>query len=344
MRRLWLLTALHACAWGGGQVAPGELQPVVAGLVAQVVPPDRPVLLVGLRDQAGKRSGLTRLLDEELAGAMVRAGADFALSEGEEDWNPPGAVPEPYWGGEGVLLAGQVHADSTSIYLRLQALDRQGGQVLRTGTRRLEGRALAQRLEAAGRGAAAALAAQVQLLVLREEGGFSQQVELADQGRLQAGDRLQLRFRTGTDCQVYAWLYSSAGQQQDLFPGQQVYKGLLQETAWLTLDEANQVHTLYFVAAPRLDEDKSPLFESLAELMSQGQVKKFNGIEKIDQVVGQYLSRYAPGQATVQVSRQAPQRGEEEKIILGEGTVLKSRALLLSGAGMVAQALSFEVQ
>ncbi|MCC7264800.1 MAG: hypothetical protein IT369_19965 [Candidatus Latescibacteria bacterium] len=155
---------------------------------------------------------------------------------------------------------------------------------------------------------------------------------------------MKLRFRTGTDCQVYAWLYSSTGQQQDLFASQQVYKGRLQETDWLTLNEANQVQTLYLVAAPRLDEDKSPLFEALAELMREGQIQRFTGLDRIDQLVGQYLARYTPGREPVPVPRQIPPLGPEEKIILAEGTVLKSRPWLLSGAGVLVQALSFEVQ
>lgn len=347
MRRLLLLIlACQGCFWAGSHSPAANVQSAVETLVGQVVPPGREVAVLGLRDSSGKRTALTRLLDEELAGALVRAGAELQLVEGEEPWNPQEGVPARYWRDlqAPVLLAGQVQQDSSWTYLRLQALDRAGGGVLAAQTLRLDGRALSQRLQVATPAAEEVLSIQLHVLVLREEGGFDRQVALGEKGRLQVGDRLQLRFKAGTDCQVYAWLYSSTGQQQDLFASQQVYQGRFQESFWLTLDQVNQVHTLYFIAAPHLDEDKSALFEPLSELIRQGQVRDFTGVEKIDEVVGGYLARYAPGQGGVQVQRQQAALGEEEKFILADGTVLKSRPMILKATGVLAQALSFEVQ
>jgi hypothetical protein len=346
MRRLLLLgLACQACTWTPSPRPGAGVQAQVEALVAQVAPPGQEAALLGLRDDKGKRTEQTRLLDEQVAGALVRAGAAFELAEGEETWGEEG-IPARYWGElrAPVLLAGQVQQDSNWTYLRLRALDRRTGRVLAGQTLRLDGRLLARRLAGAKAAAEEGIGMQVHLLVLREEGGFEQQVALAERGRLQVGDRLQLRFRAGADCQVYAWLYSSEGLQQDLFASQQVYKGRLYETAWLTLDQANQVHTLYLVGARRLDEDKSELFESLAELIRQGEVRQFTGVEKIDQVVAGYLSRYAPGQAALAVQRPPAELGEEERFILGDGTSLASRPLLLSAEGVLAQALSFEVQ
>lgn len=347
MRGWWpLILACQACFWAGSQPPAAQVQPAVEALVAQVAPPGVELAVLGLRDGSGKRSALTRLLDEELAGALVRTGMEFQLVEGEEVWDPQEWVPTRYWREvqAPVLLAGQVQEDSSWTYLRLQALDRAGGGLLAGQTLRLEGRVLSQRLKRAGTVAEQAISAQLHLLVLHQEGEFDQQVALGERRRLLVGDRLQLRFRAGADCQVYAWLYSSAGQQQDLFASQQVYKGRLHETPWFTLDQVNQVHTLYFIAAPHLDEDQSALFDNLTELIRQGQVHDFTGIEKIDEVVGAYLARYAPGQGAIPVQRQQTELGEEEKFILGEGTVLKSRPLLLKAAGVLVQALSFEVQ
>lgn len=345
--RLLLLMALacQACFWTASPPPESEVRASVEALVAEVAPPGQEAALLGLRDGGGKRTALTRLLDEEVAGALVRTGAAFQLAEGEEPWGGEG-IPARYWRelGVPVLLAGQVLQDSNWTYLRLQALDRQGGRVLAGQTLRLDGRALGRRLEGAAAAADETMGMQVHLLVLHEEGGFERQVALAERGRLQVGDRLQLRFRAAADCQVHAWLYSSAGQQQDLFASQQVYKGRMQETAWLTLDQANQVHTLYIVAARHLDEDQSDLFEPLAELIRQGGVREFTGIEKLDEVVAGYLARFAPGQAAVAVQRQQPERGEEEGFILADGTSLKSRPLILSATGVLVQALSFEVQ
>lgn len=347
MRWRWpLILVCQACFWAGPHPPGANVQSAMEVLVGQVAPPGQEVAVLGLRDGNGKRTALTRLLDEELVGALVRTGAELQLVEGEEAWNPQEGVPARYWRElqAPVLLAGQVQQDSAWTYLRLQALDRAGGGVLAAQTLRLDGRALGRRLALAPRAAEEAISVQLHLLVLRQEGGFDQQVALAERGRLQVGDRLQLRFKAGADCQVHAWLYSSAGQQQDLFASQQVYKGRLHETPWFTLDQVNQVQTLYFIAARHLDEDKSTLFEPLTELIRQGQVHDFTGVEKIDEAVGVYLARYAPGQGTLQVQRQQAALGGEEKFILGDGTVLKSRPLLLNAAGVLVQALSFEVQ
>ncbi|MBI2505271.1 MAG: hypothetical protein HYW07_18815 [Candidatus Latescibacteria bacterium] len=343
---LLLLLVCEACFWAGPHSPALDLQADLQTLVGQVVPPGAEVAVLGLRDPSGKRTPLTRLLDGELASALIRAGVELELVEGDEAWKPEEGLPARYWDElqAPVLVVGQVQGDSSWTYLRLQALEREERRVLAARTLRLDGGSLSQRLKAAAPVAEEELSVQLHLLVLHEEGGFDRQVPLEEKGRLQAGDRLQLRFKTGTDCQVYSWLYSSAGQQQDLFSSQQVYKDRLQETSWLTLDQVNQVHTFYFVATPHLDEDKSALFDNLAELIRQGQVHDFAGVEKLDQVLGTYLSRYVEGQATIQVQRQQGAVGEEEKFILGDGTVLKNRPQLLKATGVLAQALSFEVQ
>ena len=343
---LVLLLAGQGCFWAGQRPPDGNVQAGVQTLVGEVVPAGREVALLGVRDGSGKRTALTRVLDGELASALVRAGVDLKVVEGDETWAADEVLPPHYWDevAAPVLLVGQVQQDSSWTYLRLQALERANGGVLAAQTLRLDGQSLNERLLVAGPAAEGALSIELHLLVLHEDGGFDHQVSLEDNGRLQVGDRLQLRFKAGTDCQVYAWLYSSAGQQQDLFASQQVFKGSRRETSWLTLDQVNQVQTLYFVAAPHLDEDKSTLFDNLAELIRQGQVTRFTGIEKLDQALATYLARYAPNQAAVQIQRQQDALGGEEKFILGEGTVLKSRPLLLKAAGVLVQALSFEVQ
>lgn len=342
---LVLMCCWQGCFWGPGQLPTPLPQGQIEAALRPLVPAGQGLVLAGVRDGQGKRTALTRVLDEQLAGALVRLGADFAVAEGDEDWDPAVGVPPRYWEGqEPLLLTGQAQPDSTALYLRLQVLSRAGQHVVAAQTLRLPVGALEARVAATpGAATAAALQLQVQVLALHEEGGFEAQVALADGGRLRAGDRLKLRLRAGSDCQVHAWLYSTAGQAQDLFASQQMYKGQLQETDWLTVDQANLVQTLYVVAGEHLDEDKSELFASLAELLRLGQVQQFTGLEKVDQVVGQYLARQVTGRAAVPVQRQSPPLGAEEKIILGNGTVLKSRPWLLKGAGVLVQALSFEV-
>ena len=255
-------------------------------------------------------------------------------------------MPARYWSElkSPVLVVGQVQEDSTWVYLRLQALERNGGRVLGAQTLRLEGWSLRQRLNTAIPAAAEGLSVQLHLLVLHQEGGFDRQVPLEDHGRLQVGDRLQLRFKTGADCQVFAYLYSSQGEEQDLFARQQVYKGRPQETAWLPLNTGNQIYTLYLIAAPHLDEDQGELFENMAELVNHGQVTNYTGVEKLDQALSAFLTKHIQGQSAIQVQRQPGALGDEEKFILPDGTSLKSRPQLLKATGVLAQALSFEVQ
>ncbi|MCC7262884.1 MAG: hypothetical protein IT369_10215, partial [Candidatus Latescibacteria bacterium] len=148
---VWLWCCCQACFWPGTKTPPPVLQSSVAALVAAVAPAGREMALPGLRDENGKRSALTRLLDEELAGALVRSGAAFELVEGDEQWNPPEEVPERYLQqvSAPVWLVGQVLRDSTSVYLRLQALERPGTRVLAARTLRLAGELLERRLETA---------------------------------------------------------------------------------------------------------------------------------------------------------------------------------------------------
>ena len=347
MRAMLLaLLFLEACFWRGALHPADEAGSGIEALVAEVVPPGAATAVFGLRDGTGKRTPLTRLLDAELLSALVRSGGALSLVEGDETWKPEEGLPTHYWTDleAPVLVVGQVQEDSTWVYVRLQALERKGGRVLGAQTLRLEGQPLRQRLSANTVAAEAGISVQLHTLVLHQAGGFDQQVPLEDHGRLQVGDRLQLRFRTGSDCQVFAFLYSSQGEQQNLFDRQQVYKGRLQETAWLTLNNTNQVYTLYLIAASHLDEDQGELFENLAELVSQGKVTNYTGVEQLDQALSAFLTKHSLGQGAVQVQRQAGELGSEEKFILGEGTVLKSKAQQLRATEVLVQALSFEVQ
>lgn len=345
---LLALFLLSGCGfWPRRPPGEGQLEAVLAELAQSVAHRQGAVALLGCRDQEGEQTPLTRLLDAHLVSALLRAGAEAQLAGGEETRRPDEAIPARYWRElEAPWLAvAYVAEDTPWIYLRLQVIERHSGALVAARTQRLAAAPLKQRLAGdQGPAALAALSAQLHLLGLHQEGGFAQQVQLDQGGRLQPGDRLQLRFEVDADCQVFAFLYSSAGAQLDLFPAQLVYKGRIQETGWIELSETNQVHTLYFIAAPRLDEDKSELFTSLAEVVAQGQINQFSGTEKLDQVVAAFVSRQAGGGAAIQALRQEAALGEEEKFILADGTVLKSRPQQLSGAPALVRAISFSVQ
>lgn len=340
------LVLVQACSfWPRRPLADGQVEAACAELVRPVAQLGAQVEMLGCRDGELKRTAFTRVLDELLASALIRAGVPLSLAEDEEAWKE--GIPERYWSQAGapLLAVGYVQEDSLWAYLRLQVVERESGRVVETGTQRLALQALRRTL-AAGQAPATRvpLSMQLHLLALHQEGSFAQQVELGEGGRLQAGDRLQLRFEVGADCQVFAFLYSSAGERQDLFAGQLVYQGQMHETGWISLGGPNQVYTLYLMAAPRLDEDKGELFTELAELVAQGQVNQLSGIEKLDQVVVAFVARQVGGESPIQVVRQGVGLGEEEKFILPDGTVLKSRAQQLSGSPALVRAISFAVE
>ncbi len=347
---LLVLLLLAGCgSWPRRPPGAGEVEAALAELAQAAARREGEVAVLGFRDGEGKQTARTRLLDEYLLSALLRSGAAVQVAGGEEVWKKDEAIPARYWSEVEApwMAAGYLREDPPWVYLRLQVVERQSGTLVAARTRRLAAAALDQGLGQAPV-TPAPLSATLHLLALRQEGGFARQVALEAGGRLQPGDRVQIRFEVGVESQVFAFLYSSAGAQRDLFPGQLVYKGRMHygpaEEEWLSLDETNQVHTLYFIVAPRLDEDKSALFENLAELISQGQVNQFSGIEKLDQAVAAFLAKQVGGDAPPQVLRQEVALGEEEKFILADGTVLVSRPQQLSGAPALVRAISFSVQ
>ena len=109
----------------------------------------------------------------------------------------------------------------------------------------------------------------------------------------------------------------------------------------------DRVYTLYFLAGPSLlEENEGEFFERLGELVEQGQVDRFVGLEKQDNLLVSYLRRSLQGEAVIETIRANADlpKGEAETFVYSDGTRLQSRAERLKGTPLIVRALSFSVQ
>ena len=356
------LFGLQACVpWGrrpdGGAelaIAVDELAQMVARLEGE-----EEIAVLGFRDAAGAQTTATGILDEYLISALLRAGVPLVLADGAEGgkWDSGETIPVRQWEklSSPRVLGGRLYGEDPWVYLRLVLIERESETVLKTGVRRLASAALREQVEqrtqreetAAG---PVLISAELHLLGLRSEGGFDQPVEIEEDGVLRAGDRLQIRFKVDVDCQVNAFLYSSEGQVIEVLGSRLVYGGRLQygpgEEAWVAVGEPDKVYTLYFIAAPRLDEDRSVLFEKMARLIDQGKVERFRGLEEQDRALAAFLQAGLEDSPPIEVVRGVgeDELGEKQNFILPDGTLVESWAEKLGPAFTVVRGLSFTVQ
>ncbi len=356
---VYMLLGVVACMpFGRGPGNRAELATVAAELVHVAEGGEgRRIAWVGIRDASGEQTEETKALDDYLVSALLRAGVSFTLSDSSgEKW-----ADERIIGATGrdqqLLLGGRLQDDEAWMYVRLFLVDASSDGVLQMATRRVDARQVdgevAQRARAQKIGSdGLPLDVDLHIVVLRSEGGIRRRIELVEGGRVQEGDDLQVRFRLSRDAQVYAFLYSSEGEVIELMPDQFAYSGLLHygpgENRWLGLDELDRVYTLYFMAGPRLfaDNSRSEFFERLDELVEQGQVNRFVGLEKQDGLLLDFLRRAFQGEIDIRVIRLDEEMavGAEETFVYGDGTRLQSQAEKLRGTPLVVRALSFVVQ
>ncbi len=321
------------------------------------------VTVAGFRLLDGKISAETLALDEALLSAAVRAGVQVRPDAGiagkgraeDIDWRADELLPRDWRQLPGNLLsAGQVHLASPWVYLRMALVDGGTGDLRDESTVRLSQRDLTRLTTAyQARGSKSVVASladlnlEFHLLVRRDEGGFPRLIEFVEGGQLDEGDRLQLRFRADQDCEVYAFLYSSEGTNTVLHDGT-VFADRWQyapsENRWEGLSQGDEVYSLYLLAARRLEEDKSSMWEEISRLQEQGQIQKFRGVELIDSAVGRLLQRTSEIDSVALVrGDEGVVLGESERFVYADGTAFDSRGRLLSGQ-VVAVAYSVEVQ
>lgn len=356
------MLVLSSC-WMGPRRSVGpdlytQLERVLAGWDTQDT-----VTVAGFRLIDGETSAETEALDEALLSAAVRAGVKVRPNAGvagsaraaDVDW-PSGSLLPGDWRqlpGD-LVVAGQVRTASPWVYLRLALADGATGDMRRQATVRVAERDL-RRLTAArqarqsGSGVVVLsdLDVELHLVVRRDEGGFPRLVEWEEGGQLLEGDRLQLRFRTGQDCEVFAFLYRSGGENTvmhdgTVFADRWVYAP--GENSWEGLSQGDDVYTLYFLAARRLEQDKSSMWEELTRLQNQGRVEKFRGLEMVDAAVVDLLQRTAEADSVVVLrGGEGIERGETERFVYTDGNTFDSQGDLLPGR-VILRAYSAEVQ
>ena len=336
---------------------------------ASGAPEDSQVALLGFRDGDGRRSVRTEVLDEALMSAALSHGLPVALDIGllEElrgepalRWSMGSLLPRKWEELEAPrLLGGQVRYEPPWAYLRLVLVDRADGTVLSSARGRVSegkldrrGRALAQLRGSRGEAAVSDFAADVDLhlLVRRLEGEFPQLVEVSEGGELRSGDQLQVRFRVSRTCAVWAFLQLSNGGREGIFSGDRVYGARLQygpgEETWIDFDQVNDVYTLYFVVAERLEEElREDLFEEIAELVSNGQLNRFQGLDQVDALLAGFLQNQLAGAPPVEVLRTGEiESGDPETFTYSNGENFESVPEVHSAAPILVRAISFEVQ
>ena len=337
-----------------------ELEEVAAELALVVAPPAGrgEIALLGLRDGKGRRTEVTRFVDEYLRAALEQSGA--AVTPADEGppapWGEGETVPAAQWESQTAsrVVAGRLQAGHYWTYLRLFAIDRDSGKVVASGTRRLpQGLLQAEvasrvrdRDEVSDEGN---LQVDLHLLGLRGDGGWNQPAVLEEGGVLQPGDRLQIRFKTATDCEVYAFIFSSQAEVEEVFPPRFVYGGRMHYGPgvenWIALQHADRAYTLYFIAAERLNEDRDELFEAMAALVEQGQVGGRTGMQRLDLVLAEFLRREVEREVDIVVVRgqDGIERGEKADFILADGISVESRPEKLKAAAVLVRAFTFLV-
>ena len=363
-----LVLGLNLFIWASCSLLPGiqrheaELAGAVRELAQTVVEleGDGEIAVLGFRNAEGERDTAAEIIEEYLVSDLVRAGVPLKWVQDEgRKWTKGGPIPQRYWQDLEATraLGGRLYREGAWAYMRLFVIDTRSGAVVERSTLRMAAAdlerqvALRQRHEGSS-SARGPVQAELHLLVLRDEGGFPQQVEAVDQGALQTEDRMQLRVTLGTDSQLYAFLYDEDGQVQNVLSNQLVYNGRIQygpgpgEEDWITLTDTDQVYTLYLLAAQRLDGDTGELFEKMGALVDEAQVERFIGLEQQDAEVAAYVQRSIGVETALQVVRGEAlfERGEEESIIFEDGTLIKSMPLELEGTPALLWALSFKVE
>jgi len=332
----------------------------------------RTIAFLGFREADGKQTPASRALDGLLVSSLVRervaigTGVGIMARDGDDEgpaWEPDALLPSDWQDlSSPLLLSGKVRFHEPWAYVRAVLIERRSGAVLHADACRvvaddLRGRgqqwaARRHRRGAGGEGAALPeeleLAMDLHLVVRRDEGGFSRAVELVDGGSLRQGDRLQIRFRPRVDCTVYAFIFSSEGERQEVHASRLVYESRWQygpsEQRWISVGEADEVYTLYLMAAPRLD-DLGEMAEDMADLVEQGQVERFRGVDALDAAVSTYLDAHTEGSSPIVVQRgtEGIEEGDVESLTYEDGTVLESRVQVVTARRGLVRAVSYEV-
>lgn len=316
------------------------------------------VTWLGMRDGAGARSSGALAMGEHVLSALLRHGVTVAsVDTAAADWSEDVIVPRFAWATASapIGVGGRVHLGGAWAYVRLAAVDTRTGRVLAATAERLPRESLAELAERSAKRSVVpvltkAIRLRMQLLATRVEGGISRQLDLEEGGSLLTGDRLQLRLTVSDDCEIYAFLIDSEGKRREVFGSELVYSDrevyAPGKGSWITLQNEDRVYTLYLIASRRLSGDRSDMWRQMEDLIDQGMVDRFSGLELQDELVAEHVMRSLPAEAQVRVQRgmENIELGQSEEVILADGTRLEARPQTVQGQDALIRAISFLVQ
>ena len=347
-----LALALGGCVpFIGGREQSRQLAAVAQDLVGIVEVREGEVDWLGLRDPAGVQTEETKVLNDYLLSALMRAEIAVGLADTTgKRWRSGELVGLRQGGRAPLALGGRLEADAPWMYVRMFLVERASGELVAARTARLLARDVRHEVASRQLGTGASdepVEVDLHLIAKREAGGVAQAVELAEGVQLQQGDQVQLRFKLSRDAEVHAFLCSSAGALETLFDEQFVYSDIVQygpgENKWITFNEIDQVYTLYFLAGPQLlAENAEPFYEQFATLVREGQIDRFLGLEQLDQALIEFLQHPEP--IAVLRGDDDIALGRPETMVYDDGNTLSSQAEILTGAPVLVRALSFSVQ
>ena len=334
----------------GGPDQRRQLAHAAQDLVEIIAVQEGEVDWLGLRDPAGVQTEETKVLNDYVLSALMRAEVAVGLVDTTgKRWRGEELVGLKQGGSAALALGGRLEADAPWMYVRMFLVERASGKLVATRTTRILARDVRQELASRQLGTSASdgpIEVELHLIAKREEGGVAQVVELAEGAQLQQGDQLQLRFKLSRDAEVHAFLCRSDGALETVFDEQFVYSDIVQyapgENDWITFNELDQVYTLYFLAGPQLlAENAGPFYEQFATLVRDGQLNRFAGLDQLDTALIEFLQRPEP----LEVLRgdQDISLGQPETIVYDDGNTLSSQAEILTGTPVLVRALSFSV-
>ena len=347
-----LVLALGGCVpFIGGPEQSRQLAAAAQDLVAIVEAQEGEVDWLGLRDPAGVQTEETKVLNDYVLSALMKAEVAVGLVDTTgKRWRDAELVGLRQGGRAALALGGRLEADAPWMYVRMFLVERKSGELVAARTARVLERDVRHEVASRQLGTGASeepVEVELHLIAKREEGGVAQAVELAEGVQLQQGDRMQLRFKLSRDAEVHAFLCSSTGVRETLFAEQFVYSDIVQyapgENDWITFNELDQVYTLYFLAGPRLlSENAEQFYEQFATLVREGQIDRFAGLEKLDQALIEFLQQPQP--IAVLRGDEDIDLGRPETMVYDDGNTLSSQAEILTGTPVLVRALSFSVQ
>ena len=315
---------------------------------------NEPFFWIGLRNSEGLQTLQTRAIEDYIISSLVRRGSDFVvLKENHEKWSKDEIVRANDL--MGYSVGGRVIEYGSRTYVRLFLLDKNAmivDSVFRgVYTTHIEDEVKERSRDSEIRRSDLPLDVDLHWIVLRNNGGVRESIDLKDGVSLESGDQLQIRYRVSKDVKVYSFLFSNEGGIESLVNESFMYSGLLHygptENGWIDLIHKNRVYTAYFIAGPLIfEENKNEFIENLQELVDQGQMNEFTGLDKQDQTLIEFIARAYETEIALDIIRgsEVDYAPNQEVFIYSDGTRVKSYAEQLNGVPLILRAVSFRVQ